>query len=114
MFFESQRGVQLTKHYPKEFKQEVVRLSNLDGRICVQVADELGLTLGTLYQKRRRIWTTDSNHSRPIAPNRVHRDFQANAPNRLWMADLTYIDTGEGWLYLAAILDGYSRKIVGW
>ena len=65
-------------------------------------------------QKRKKKWTTDSNHSRPIAPNRVHRDFQANAPNRLWMADLTYIDTGEGWLYLAAILDGYSRKIVGW
>ena len=62
----------------------------------------------------RRTRTTDSRHDYPIAPNRLARNFTAQAPNQIWLADLTYIPTGEGWLYLAAILDAYSRKIVGW
>lgn len=62
----------------------------------------------------RRAPTTDSRHSYPIAPNRLARNFVASAPNRIWLADLTYIPTGEGWLYLAAILDMHTRKIVGW
>jgi transposase InsO family protein len=66
-------------------------------------------------QKRRyRIRTTDSNHDEPIAPNRLAQVSKATAPNQLWVADITYIQTQEGWLYLAAILDLYSRKIVGW
>ena len=62
----------------------------------------------------RRARTTDSRHGYPIAPNRLARNFVAAAPNHVWLADLTYIPTGEGWLYLAAILDMYTRKIVGW
>jgi len=62
----------------------------------------------------RRARTTDSRHSYPIAPNRLGRNFVAQAPNQMWLADLTYIPTGEGWLYLAAILDMHTRKIVGW
>lgn len=62
----------------------------------------------------RRARTTDSRHGYPIAPNRLARDFQAASPNQVWLADLTYIPTGEGWLYLAAILDMHTRKIVGW
>ena len=62
----------------------------------------------------RRARTTDSRHGYPIAPNRLARNFQAQAPNQIWLADLTYIPTGEGWLYLAAILDMHTRKIVGW
>jgi transposase InsO family protein len=62
----------------------------------------------------RRTRTTDSRHSYPIAPNLLARNFTAQAPNQIWLADLTYIPTEEGWLYLAAILDGYTRKIVGW
>ena len=58
--------------------------------------------------------TTDSNHDQPIAPNRLAQAPKATAPNQLWVADITYIETKEGWLYLAAILDLYSRKIVGW
>jgi len=66
-------------------------------------------------QKRRyRAQTTDSNHDQPIAPNRLAQAPKATAPNQLWVADITYIETKEGWLYLAAILDLYSRKIVGW
>jgi transposase InsO family protein len=63
---------------------------------------------------RYRVQTTDSNHDQPIAPNRLADASKATAPNQLWVADLTYIETKEGWLYLAAILDLYSRRIVGW
>lgn len=63
---------------------------------------------------RYRVQTTDSNHDQPIAPNRLAEAPKATAPNQLWVADITYIQTQEGWLYLAAILDLYSRKIVGW
>ncbi len=62
----------------------------------------------------RRVRTTDSRHSLPIAPNLIARDFTASAPNRVWLADITYIPTAEGWLYLATVMDLFSRKIVGW
>lgn len=63
---------------------------------------------------RYRVQTTDSNHDKPIAPNRLAQAPKATAPNQLWVADITYVQTQEGWLYLAGILDLYSRKIVGW
>jgi putative transposase len=66
------------------------------------------------YRRRRRFKTTDSRHGLPIAPNRLNRDFSAERPNEKWVADITYIDTTEGWLYLALVLDVFSRKIVGW
>ena len=67
-------------------------------------------------RKRRpfRVRTTDSKHTHPIASNVLERDFDATAPNQKWLADLTYIPTAEGWLYLALVLDLFARKIVGW
>ena len=65
-------------------------------------------------RRRQRPRTTQSNHQLPIAPNVLQRDFTATAPNQKWLADITYIATREGWLYLATILDTFSRKIVGW
>jgi putative transposase len=62
----------------------------------------------------RRVRTTDSRHGLPIAPNLIERQFAATAANRIWLADITYIPTEEGWLYLAAVMDLFSRKIVGW
>jgi transposase InsO family protein len=62
----------------------------------------------------RRTRTTDSRHTYPIAPNRLGRNFVADRPGQVWLDDLTYIPTGEGWLYLAAVLDLHTRKIVGW
>jgi transposase InsO family protein len=64
--------------------------------------------------KRKFRVTTDSNHDRPVAENVLDRQFEPGAPNRAWTADITYVATGEGWLYLAAVEDLYSRKIVGW
>jgi putative transposase len=64
--------------------------------------------------RRYRVQTTDSNHDHPIASNLLALVPTATAPNQIWVADITYIQTREGWLYLAAILDLYSRKIVGW
>jgi putative transposase len=65
-------------------------------------------------RKKKQPRTTDSQHSYPVAPNRLNRDFKATQPNEKWLADITYIPTAEGWLYLAVILDLFSRKIVGW
>jgi putative transposase len=61
-----------------------------------------------------RVRTTDSRHDFPIAPNLIERNFSATAPNQIWLADITYIETDQGWLYLATVMDLYSRKIVGW
>ena len=63
--------------------------------------------------KRRFVVTTDSNHNMPVADNLLDRDFTASAPNLKWTADITYIPTGEGWVYLSAVMDLYSRRIVG-
>ena len=64
--------------------------------------------------RRYRVCTTDSKHSLPVAANLLDRNFVAEKPNQVWLADITYIPTGEGWLYLAVILDLFTRKVVGW
>ena len=64
--------------------------------------------------RKFRVRTTDSRHDLPVAADLVRREFRAEAPNRLWVADITYIATGEGWLFLASIVDVYSRRVVGW
>ena len=64
--------------------------------------------------KRKFVTTTDSRHTEPVADNILDRDFSAQRPNEKWVADITYIPTAEGWLYLAAVLDLFSRRIVGW
>jgi putative transposase len=64
--------------------------------------------------KRRFRITTDSRHGLPVAPNLLDRNFTAASPNRAWAGDVTYIPTEEGWLYLAVVMDLFSRRIVGW
>ena len=64
--------------------------------------------------KRRFVKTTDSDHDEPIAVNRLERDFTATRPDQKWLADITYLRLAEGWLYLAVVLDCFSRRIVGW
>jgi putative transposase len=64
--------------------------------------------------KRRFVRTTDSDHDQAVAENVLQRDFTAAGPNEKWLADLTYIGTNEGWLYLATVMDVFSRRVVGW
>ncbi len=65
-------------------------------------------------KRRFRITTTDSRHGLPIAPNLLDRNFTTAAPNRVWVGDVTYIATEEGWLFLAVVMDLFSRRIIGW
>lgn len=68
---------------------------------------------GRKRQKRRPV-TTQRDPSAMPAPNLLNQEFCASAPNQKWVSDITYIETAEGWLYLASILDLFSRKVVGW
>jgi len=69
-----------------------------------------------LAARRRRAFrvTTQSRHTHPVAPNRLARQFTAPVPDRVWVTDITYLATVEGWLYLAVVLDLFSRRVVGW
>jgi putative transposase len=64
--------------------------------------------------KRKFQVTTDSDHPFPIAENILNREFTTTAPEKAWVADITYIPTQQGWLYLAVIIDLFSRRVVGW
>jgi transposase InsO family protein len=70
--------------------------------------------LQSLKRRRFRVVTTDSKHAHPVAPNVLQRDFTASGPNKKWLADITYVPTDEGWLYVALVLDLCGRKLVGW
>mgnify|MGYP006295879699 CR=1 FL=1 len=65
-------------------------------------------------RKRRFRATTDSRHSYPVASNRLERQFMVQRPDAAWVSDITYLWTAEGWLYLAVVIDLYSRRVVGW
>ncbi|GAX91121.1 transposase [Effusibacillus lacus] len=80
-------------------------------KTVARIMKELGLRSRTVKKYKA---TTNSNHSLPVQENKLNQQFVAEAPNQVWMADITYIPTDEGWLYLASIMDLYTRKIVGW
>lgn len=92
-----------------DLREEGVRVSK---RRCARLMRQQGLR----GRKKHRRWprTTDSRHAKPVADNLLAVQPEPNGPNQCWLTDITYIQTGEGWLYLAAILDLWSRKIVGW
>ena len=73
---------------------------------------EVGLVVK--MKRKFKVTTTDSNHNYSISPNRLQRDFKTNIPNEVYVGDITYIRTQQGWLYLAVVIDLYSRKVVGW
>jgi len=84
-------------------------------RCCVNTVAKLMRQRGIAAKGKRKFrCTTDSNHDLPVADNILDRQFEPVAINQVWVADITYIPTGEGWLYLAAVEDLYSRQIVGW
>ncbi len=82
---------------------------------CVNLVAKLMRAAGIAAKTKRRFkQTTDSNHSMPVAENVLGREFDPEEPNASWVADITYIPTREGWLYLAAVEDLFSRMVVGW
>lgn len=90
------------------------RLSRHLGRGRRQVAQSLRRQGLRAKAARKFKATTNSNHSLPVAENLLQQDFTAQRPNQVWVGDITYIATDEGWLYLAVVLDLFSRKVVGW
>lgn len=93
-------------------RRELIR----EGNICSRkrVARLMRLSNLIAHLPKRYKVTTDSNHDQPIAPNLLNREFIAAVPNTKWATDITYIRTGEGWLYLSVVLDLFSRRVVGW
>lgn len=81
-------------------------------KTVAKLMKQAGIRASTV--KKFRVSTTDSSHQLPIADNVINRDFAPSGKNLAWVADITYISTSQGWLYLAAVEDLYSRKIVGW
>ncbi len=82
---------------------------------CVNTVAKLMQEHGIAAKTKRKFrHTTDSNHNLPVAPNLLDRQFNPSGANEVWLADITYIPTREGWLYLAAVEDLYSRRVVGW
>jgi putative transposase len=98
-------------------RPRVYRSLLIDGQIvCRNTVAKLMRQAKIRAKTRRRFFprTTDSTHQQPVADNALDRNFAAKAPDRKWVADITYAPTAQGWLYLAAVLDLFSRKIVGW
>ena len=85
-------------------------------RVCENTVARVMRAHGIRAKAKRKFVprTTDSAHGRPVAANALGRDFAAERPGRKWAADITYVATGEGWLYLAGVIDLCSRRVVGW
>jgi putative transposase len=106
--FEDSRQTYGTRRIQDDWDKQGQRVSRIRiGRLMRQE----GLRCKTRRQFRA---TTNSNHTLPVAPNRLDRQFQGVEPDRVYVGDITYVATGEGWLYLAVFLDLFSRQVVGW
>lgn len=97
-----------TPRVEQALRRDGVRTSR---RRVARLRRELGLEAKAAKKHKA---TTDSNHGRAVAPNRLERNFSTSAPDSIWVGDITYLRTLEGWLYLAVVLDTFSRRIVGW
>ena len=99
------RGVYGSRHMTEELDEPVGR-----NRVAHLMRDN---GLNAHAPKRFRV-TTDSEHGLPVAPNLVEQNFSADRPNAVWVGDITYVWTAEGWAYLAVLVDLYARRVVGW
>ena len=106
--FYASKGTYGSPRLHKELREKGIRCSR---NRLVRIMRKYEITARPL---RRFTVTTDSDHSVPVAPNLLERQFTAEAPSRKWTADITYVWTSEGWLYLAVVLDLFSRRVVGW
>lgn len=106
--FASNRNVYGTRRIAKILaKNEILISRKRIGRLMASAG---------LFCKTKRIFkvTTDSKHNKPTAPNLLNRQFFVSQPNQYWVGDITYIPTKSGWLYLATVIDLYSRQVIGW
>jgi transposase InsO family protein len=106
--FQEGRGNYGTRPIRKELSRQGVIVSR---KRIARLMNETNLVCKTRCKFKA---TTDSRHNKPIAPNLLDRKFNVLEPNRYWVGDITYIPTEEGWLYLATVIDLFSRKIIGW
>jgi putative transposase len=97
--------------WPKMWKELVARGHRVGKERVRRLMQKHGIRARC---KRKFVVTTDSKHHLPIAPDMLQRNFARTAPNQVWTGDITYIATDEGWLYLAAVIDLFSRQVVGW
>lgn len=105
------QGVKI-HHYTMPIPRDLhYRIHNLSEKRVARLMRQEGLAA---RKRRPFVRTTDSQHPHPVAPNVVARDFLPPGPNRTWAGDITYVWTSEGWLYLAVVLDLFSRRVVGW
>lgn len=96
---------------PRMHRELLARGRRVSENTVAKLMQEHGLRAAT---KRKFRHTTDSNHSHPVAKNVLNQEFEQAGPDTVWVSDITYIPTREGWLYLVCVLDLYSRKVVGW
>lgn len=106
--YHSSRGTYGSPRLHRKLLQQGIRLSR---HRLVRIMCKYEITARPL---RRFVVTTDSNHELPVAENVLNRQFAADAPNTKWTCDMTYVWSDQGWLYLAVVLDLFSRRIVGW
>jgi transposase InsO family protein len=106
--FKEHRGKYGSRRILKQLEKEGYKVGRYKVR---RIMKDLGLKANS---SRKFKVTTDSRHSFPVALNVLNRDFEVTVPNKVWTADITYIWTLEGWLYLAIIMDLFSRQIIGW
>jgi transposase InsO family protein len=113
----SEHIVELFEHHKRRYgARRIARELRKRGYWCsTKRVARLMRTHGLSAQRRRkRVKTTDSSHRLPVAANVVAQDFSATAPNQKWAGDITYVQTDEGWLYLAVFVDLFSRRVIGW
>jgi transposase InsO family protein len=103
------RGTYGSPRIVEDLREEGTRTSK---RRCARLMRAQGLR--GKKKNRRRPWTTDSRHAQPVAANVIADRPAPSGPNQAWRTDITYLKTAEGWLFLAAILDAWSRRVVGW
>ena len=98
-----------TRRMSKQLKAEGHEVGRFKARTLMRKAH-----IPVRTKKKFKVITTQSNHDYPIAPNLLNQEFEVERPNTVWVGDITYLWTAEGWLYLAVILDLFSRRMVGW